>query len=89
MEDAPGGSYDQFKLLRTRQVDSFRDRLYELIRSAVEVEAHKGVWEQAHMLPIDERNDLAVPEEVFQSDIRVGIKASLGRKIDSRLDPSG
>ena len=64
-EDAPGSRFDQFKLFRTRQADFIRDRLYKLVGSTVEVEACKRLREQAHVLPIDERNLLTVPEEVF------------------------
>jgi len=55
----------------------------------VEVEAGEGLWEEAHVLPINERDHFAVPEEVLESDVRGGIEASFGRELDTMLGFSG
>ena len=44
----------------------------------MEVEAGERLREEVHTLPINERGQFAVPEEVLESDVRGGIEASFG-----------
>ena len=55
----------------------------------MEVEAGERLREEVHVLPIDERDHFAIPEEVFESDIRGGIEASFGCELDAGLGFSG